>query len=258
MQPSASPLALAIDRWIWAFMAVLFIAITLAGFVPDSIVKIEMVRAGARPPFPTILHVHAVLMGAFLLLLLAQTILMATGRRSQHMLLGLAAFVLVPVIVIAGIMLVPTIYQQVWHGAQAAPPPAQEQLKQLLLFLDNITLLQLRIGILFPLCIGLALHARRTDSAFHKRMMLLATALLLAAAIDRIGWLPNTHPTSQIGTDLYMLLAVAPMFLWDVIRHQPLRAYVVWMGLFLPVTAAVYLLWDTQGWHAFASQILKP
>lgn len=257
VHPTAT-LALAIDRWIWTFMAVLFIAIILAGFIPDSIVKIEMVRAGARPPFPIVLHVHAILMGAFLLLLLAQTTLMATGQRSQHMRLGLAAFVLVPVIVVVGFMLVPTIYQQVWYGAQAAPPPAQEQLKRLLLLLENIALLQMRIGILFPICIGLALHARRTDSAFHKRMMLLATAVLLAAGIDRIEWLPNTHPVSPLGTDLYMLLAVSPMFLWDVIRHRPLRAYLVWIGLFLPVTAAVHLLWDTQGGHVFASQILSP
>ena len=86
---SGTPRAHAIDRWIFVFMAAWFIAIVLAGFIPDSIMKVGMVQAGARPPFPIVLHMHAVLMGSFLLLLLAQTVLMATGRRALHMRLGI-------------------------------------------------------------------------------------------------------------------------------------------------------------------------
>lgn len=258
-QSSSSPLARAIDRWIWVFMAAFFVAITLTGFIPDSLMKIEMVRAGARAPFPPILHAHAVLMGTFLLLLLAQATLMATGQRDRHMLLGRVAFVLVPAIVVVGFILVPTIYQQVWNAAQVVPAPAQEKLRHLLRFLDNIALLQLRIGILFPICIALALRARRTDSGFHKRMMFLATVLPLPAAIDRIDWLPTTMPNGPLATDLYTLLAISPMFLWDVIRHRTVhRAYWVWLALFLPFAVAAHLLWDTPAWHALASQVLKP
>ena len=253
----ARPLALAIDRWIWVFMAAFFIAITLAGFIPDAIMKVGMVRAGARPPFPPILHVHAVLMGAFLLVLLAQTWLMATGRRDRHMLLGRAAFLLVPAIVVVGFILVPTIYQQVWHGAQAAPPPVQEKLRQTLQFLDNIALLQTTAGILFPVCVWLALRARRTDPGFHKRMMFLAVAVPLMAAVDRITWLPTTTPTSPLSVELYVLLVVSPIFLWDVIRHRTVdRVYLVWLALYLPFAIATYVLWDTPVWHALASRML--
>lgn len=259
MQSSDSPLAQAIDRWIWVFMAAFFVAITLTGFIPDSLMKVEMVRAGARAPFPLVLHAHAVFMGTFLLLLLAQATLMATGQRGRHMLLGQVAFVLVPAIVVVGIILVPTIYQQVWNAAQAAPPQVQEKLRHLLSFLDNIALLQLRIGILFPVCIALALRARRTDADFHKRMMFLATVLPLPAAIDRISWLPTTMPGGPLAIDLYTLLAVSPMFLWDLVRHRSVqRAYLVWLGLFLPFAIAADLLWDTPGWHALASQVLRP
>ncbi|HKR75608.1 MAG TPA: hypothetical protein VJR95_03030 [Rhodanobacter sp.] len=255
----ARPLALAIDRWIWVFMAAFFIAVTLAGFIPDAVMKVGMVRAGARPPFPPILHVHAVLMGAFLLLLLAQSWLMATGRRARHMLLGRAAFLLVPAIVVVGFMLVPTIYQQVWHGAQAAPPPVREKLRHTLLFLDNIALFQISAGILFPICVWLALRARRTDPGFHKRMMFLAVGMPLSAGIDRIPWLPGTTPVSPLSTELYVLLAVSPIFLWDVIRHRAVdRVYLVWLALYLPITIAIYVLWDTPGWHAFVPRILAP
>ena len=88
---SGTPRANAIDRWIFVFMAAWFIAIVLAGFIPDSLMKVEMVRTGQRPPFPMVLHMHAVVMGAFLLLLFAQTWLMATGRKAMHMQLGIGS-----------------------------------------------------------------------------------------------------------------------------------------------------------------------
>src|SRR5215207_1373256 len=93
---SGTPRANAVDRWIFVFMAAWFIAIVLAGFIPDSLDKVAAVQAGERPPFPLVLHMHAVLMGSFLLLLLAQSWLMATGRTAQHMRLGVLAMVLAP------------------------------------------------------------------------------------------------------------------------------------------------------------------
>ncbi len=258
LEPSSrSQVMAAVDRWIWVFMAVLFIALTLTGFVPDSLQNLAMIRAGARPPFPPALHVHAVLMGSFLLLLV-QSWLMATGRRERHMWLGRTAFVLVPAIIVTGFVLVPTIYRQVWNGAQAAPSPVREQLQQTLLFLDNIALLQLKAGVLFTVLIWLALRARRTDSGFHKRMMFLATAWPLQAAIDRITWLPSLYP-GPLSTDLYTVLAVSPLLLWDAIRQRSVpRVYVVWLGVSLPVVVAVQLLWDAPAWHAFVPQVLGP
>ena len=184
---------------------------------------------------------------------------MATGRRDRHRLLGRAAFLLAPAIVVVGFILVPTIYQQVWHGAQAAPPPVQEKLRQTLQFLDNIALLQTTAGILFPVCVWLALRARRTDPGFHKRMMFLAVAVPLMAAVDRITWLPTTTPTSPLSVELYVLLVVSPIFLWDVIRHRTVdRVYLVWLALYLPFAIATYVLWDTPVWHALASRMLGP
>src|SRR5437764_7168033 len=77
---SGTPRAHSIDRWIYVFMAAWFIAIVLTGFIPDSFARVAMVKAGQHAPFPKILHVHAVLMGSFMLLFLAQTTVVATGR----------------------------------------------------------------------------------------------------------------------------------------------------------------------------------
>jgi hypothetical protein len=54
----------ALDRWIYVITAASFIAIVLAGFIPSSLEKIAAVEAGRRPPFPLVMHLHALLMGA--------------------------------------------------------------------------------------------------------------------------------------------------------------------------------------------------
>lgn len=254
---SGTPRAHTVDRWIFVFMAAWFIAIVLAGFIPDSLMKIEAVRAGQRAPFPLVLHMHAVLMGSFLLLLLAQTWLMATGRSARHMRLGMLAMVLAPALVIVGLILAPTMYHMLWDEAQAALPGKREALLGELGVRENILLLQMRIGILFPLFLTIALKARGRNAGMHKRMMFLATAMALPAGIDRIPWLIHSMPGSPLSPDLYTLVAVAPMFLWDVLRNRAVhRAYVIWLALYIPFALAVHGLWDTPAWHQMARQIM--
>lgn len=254
---SGTPRAHGLDRWIFVFTAASFIVVTLTGFIPDSLMKVEMVRAGARPPFPMVLHMHAVLMGSFLLLLFVQTWLMATGRKAWHMQLGIVGAILAAALVIVGFVLAPTIYHQVWDGAQHAPSPMREELQGRVLWLDNILMLQVRIGLLFPLFLAIGLSARGRDAGLHKRMMILATAIALPAAIDRITWLPTTMPDSPLAPDLYTMLAVSPMFVWDVLRNRYVhRAYWIWLGVLLTSTVLVNLLWDTPWWHATARALM--
>lgn len=247
---SESTLTHAIDRWIYVFMAAWFIAIALTGFIPDSLDKLAAIEAGERPPFPIVLHVHSVLMGMFLMLLAAQTSLAATGRLQYHQRLGIAAFLLAPAIVVAGFILVPTMYHQIWNGMQVAPAEVQDRMQALLRFFDNIMLLQIRVGVLFPVLILIALVARKRDSGLHKRMMFLAIAPALPAAFDRMTWLPHTLPDSPLSPDLYILLAVAPMFIWDLVRERAVhRAYWIWLAFLLPSSIVIHSLWGTRWWH---------
>lgn len=253
---SEKSVASAIDRWIYVFMAASFIVIVLAGFIPDSLTKIELVKTGQRPPFPFVLHLHAILMGAFLLLLLAQTTLAATGRQNYHQRLGLTAMVLAPALVVVGFILVPTIYYQVWNAAQIGPLEAQEKLQEAVRRRENTMLLQLRTGILFSLFLVIALRARTRDAGLHKRMMILAVASTLGAGFSRITWLPHTTPESPLSYNLYTLLVVSPMFVWDIVRNRSIhRAYVIWLAVTIPVAILLHVLWDTEWWHATARQI---
>ena len=240
-----------LDRWIFVAMAAWFIVIVLAGFIPDSLMKIADVEAGRRPPFPLVLHAHAVLMGSFLLLLLGQTWLMATGRRNLHMQLGIAGFALAAALVVVGFLLVKTNYAMLWTATQSPDPAVSKGAAVGLNIWENIMLLQIRIGVLFALFLAIGYRARGNNSGLHKRMMILATAMALPAGIDRIPWIPHTMPGSPLSVDLYTLAAVSPLLLWDLGRNGYLhRAWVIWFGVTIPCAVLVNLLWDAPGWHA--------
>jgi len=247
----------ALDRWIYVVTAVGFIAVALAGFLPDSAHKIALVQSGGRAPFPLVLHMHAVLMGSFLLLLLAQTTLAATGRIDLHRQLGVAGMVLAPALVVVGFVLAPTMYHLAWNAAQAAPPAARAALEKGVHGMDNTLLLQLRSGILFPLLLFIGLRARASDPGLHKRLMILAVVPTLGAGIARITWLPTTLPASATSMDIAVLALVAPMFLWDVIRNRNVhRAYWLFLATAGLVTLAVHLAWDKPWWHAAAQRVM--
>ena len=254
---SGTPRAHAVDRWIFVLMVTWFIAIVLTGFIPDSLQKIAALQAGVRPAFPLVLHIHAVLMGSFLLLLLGQTWLMATGRRALHMQLGILVVAVAVALVVAGFFLVPTNYRLMWDAAHSVPPVAIENFGPSLPEWENILLLQTRIGILFSLFLAIGVKARNDNAGLHKRMIILATAMALGAAIERISWLPSTMPMRPLSPDLYTLLAVSPMFACDVVRNRRVHeAYWIWLALWLPFAVLVNALWDTPWWHAMARQLL--
>ena len=117
--------------------------------------------------------------------------------------------------------------------------------------------LQLRIGILFPILLWIGLRARRSEPGLHKRMMILATVVAIPAGIDRIPWLPSTMPASPLGPDLWTLVAISPMLLWDLLRNRFVhRAYWLWLAFFLPAAVVVHGLWNSDWWHGTAKAIM--
>jgi hypothetical protein len=246
-----------VDRWIYVFMAGLFIATVFAGFIPDSIGKLGDVAAARRPPFPPILHVHAVLMGSWLFLLFVQATLMATGRPAIHKQLGLLATVLAPAMVVAGVFLIPAMDGQIVEGIRHGPPDVAAQLQAILPVVLNIMLIQIRIGLLFAILVTIGLSARRYDPELHKRLMFLATAAALPAATDRIPWLPSTLPDSPLTAELWPLLVLAPLFLWDLFRLKRIhRAYRIWFAVVLAPAIAMHLLWGTDWWRRTSLALL--
>ena len=262
-KPDAGAFAHLADRWIYVFMAGLFVVTALVGFIPDSMVllagqrlsSLATVEAGQRPLLPLILHVHAIVMASWLLLLLAQTTLMAAGRSAQHKKLGLIAVVLAPRVPLAMIGIVKT----VWSRIDSIPPGAltPDVLSGIKVMTSNGQLEDLRIIVLFVAFVSWALLVRRRDSETHKRLLILATLLPLPAAIDRITWIPTTLPDSPTSIHLGMLTLLLPVLIYDVWRRGRVhRAYVIGLALNVPFLVASQLLWGSPWWTAAVSKVM--
>jgi uncharacterized membrane protein YozB (DUF420 family) len=255
-QPAASALARLADRWVYVFMAGLFIITALVGFIPESVAILTEVRSHARPPLPLVMHMHAVLMGSWLLLLFAQAVLVATGRRSLHRKIGLVALVLVTVILVSMVSLVRIGFEGVviTSTAHAADPVETANLR---LLFSSLLPEQVRAALFFGIFTTWGMWVRNRDSQAHKRLMLMATLMPLPAAIDRIEWLPSTMPASPDSSSLYMLLWLSPVLIYELLRHGRLhRVYVIGLLLNLPFVIAGHILASSPWWIATAPRLV--
>src|SRR5438270_10231082 len=132
----------------------------------------------ARFIAPLILKIHAVAFSSWLVLLTAQILLVRGKRAALHMKLGIAAFALVPIMVVSGYF--SEAYTQRWHLAH---PP------------NNFPFFILPIfWVLTFGSLATAALAVRKDPSAHKRLILLATTMIVGAAYDR--WLGDALTTA--------------------------------------------------------------
>ena len=124
-------------------------------------------------------------------------------------------------------------------------------------FLSSLVAAQISAGVLFAVFVAWAMLVRRTDAGMHKRLLILATAIPLPAAIDRIAWLPNSYPESPLSPLGWPVVWVLPMFLWDLARLRRVhRAYLAWFAIYIPSAVVVYMLWWSPGWIATAQRLV--
>ncbi len=238
------------DRWIYVFMAGLFVTTALTGFVPDSFLRLAAIEAGERPPFATVVHVHAVVMGSWLLLLLAQSYLVATGRRALHRQLGIASLVLVIAVPITMIAIVVDGWEALLSLTQVPPNRVQA--------LSNTLLLQIRGIVLFSVFATWALLVRKSDPDSHRRLWLLAATAVISAAIARITWLPRSQPASPLTLHAFPLLLLTPALIVDIVRRGRVhRTYVIGLLLLVSAFTTTHVLWSEESWRAFAVRMIS-
>jgi hypothetical protein len=229
------------ERLFHAGMAWLLVVVAVVGFTPRSLAII----GGTMPMPPLVVHLHAAVMASWVTLLAAQATLALTGRMDLHRKFGLASLVVGPLVLIMLIAI--TISRQ---NAAAGTPAGP--------IVNNILFVQIRAIVLFPLFLVWALRARHTDPQMHKRMMLLATLMLLDAAIARMSWLPyNEFPRDYLAIHLYLLLLLVPALVYDLVRLRRIhRAWVWGLALMLPWVVATDFAWGSQWWREFGPKLV--
>ena len=194
------------------------------------------------PDFPApperFFMLHGAAFAAWVLLLVVQPTLVATGRVDLHRAVGRAGAALAAVMVVLG-LIGALIAARRATGFVGIPIPGVQFL--IIPFGDML---------LFGSFVGLAI-ARRDDPQVHKRLMLLGTLNLMAAAIARWPFaIMQGGPPVFFGiTDAFLI----PLIIWDLVSRRRLHPVTLWGGLLIVVSQPLRLvLSGTDAWTGFA------
>jgi hypothetical protein len=156
-----------------------------------------------------LVHLHGALFTSWIVLLAAQVVLVSVGRVRWHMRLGVLGMFVAPLMVVVGFAtLVAAVRRQF-------VPPAP---LRIILVGDALTLC------MFAGLVLAAFLARR-DAAAHKRLMLLATCIILGPAIAR--W---PYHFMESATALFIVLDSFVVFLvgYDLWTRRSLHRATIW------------------------------
>ena len=225
------------DRRLYKIAAILTPLIVLAGFARTYYLKPFF----NTPDIPSrIVHLHGIVMTAWVVLFVVQISLVATRRTKIHQRLGVLGAVLAGLVVVVGVT------TALFAAARDAFPGS-----------SGLSFLIIPLGdmFVFSILIGLALYYRRKLDV-HKRLMLLAAINLLTPAIARIplDFIINGGPLAFFGlTDVCLLAVVA----FDTFKNRRLHPVFLWGTIFVIVMQPLrILIAGTDVWIRFAAMLV--
>jgi len=219
-------------------MAIAVAATVFAGFAPTYYLR----PVFGAPPLIPLLHLHGLVFTSWLVLLLTQTTLVAANRTDVHRRLGIAGAVIAVLMVVVGTM---TAIIRAKQGA--APPGGPPPLVFLAIPLGDM--------LVFSSLVGAGFYFRRRPDV-HKRLMLLATISILAAAIARLplGILKAGPPAFFGLTDLFIVACL----LYDLISRGRIHRATALGGLVIVASQPLRLmLAGTSAWMSFATWLTQ-
>lgn len=193
-------------------------------------------------PLSAFLHVHGLVMSAWIATLAIQVLLVAVGKVSWHRSLGAFGAGVACLVVLSGTLATFRAAAREYAGhtenASSQITVLGLELTQLLLFAVLVT-----VGIW---------QRNRTD--YHKRLMILATAAMLPNPISR---LPISFDSNLVILLIFDGLVVAAIA-YDTVRGRRLHPAFLWGGALL-ITAlhVAYALAYSRAWHAFAARLVS-
>ncbi len=227
-----------LEKYFFPGMALLMLATVFFGFARSYFL------AGVfKAPLPNwLIHLHGAAFSSWILLLIAQTSLVAANRVDVHRNLGQVGFGLACLMVILGVLASTDSLRR----ALSVKGPAAD--------LDPKTFYIIPITdmVIFATLILFAFRARSNPPA-HKRLILVATTALTIAAVARwpVGFIQhNPIWVAVLCTYGFLLLLVV----YDLWVMRKVHSATIWARAFLIVVQQVRVpLGQTAAWHAFAT-----
>lgn len=224
------------ERWFYGCMAALIALTVFIGFAPTF-----YLAKWLDPPHPILaatplVYVHGAIFTSWILLFVAQTALIAGRRVDLHRKLGVLGAFVAALMVMVGTL-------TALHGVvRASGPPGIDPARFLAIPLFDM--------VVFPVLVTMGVRARR-DRQAHKRLMLLSTIGILAAAIARWPLSIMQHgPLAFFAVnDLYILVVVG----FDLATTGRVHRATVWGALVIVISQPLRLVISgTDAWLTFA------
>ncbi|GMV90464.1 MAG: hypothetical protein AMXMBFR82_02420 [Candidatus Hydrogenedentota bacterium] len=229
-------------RYFYTGAAFVLLALMFLGFQQFYLHGRAFPNRELTPPIRIWLIVHGVSMTAWMLLFLAQPLLVVAGNRRIHMMAGRVGAVLAAGVVAAGL-------QIAFASARVNPP----ELKLWNLEPNRFLAVPLFSILLFGAFVFIGVWNRKRPK-IHRPMMLLATMAAIPAAMDRIDVIRNLYAGTVFGPlfgPFFAMLVLGLVFLvvnrlltrsWD--RYYAAGYAVLAVSSFLIMRLASTNVWD--------------
>jgi hypothetical protein len=224
------------DRLFFTGMG-LFVALIVFGGFARSYYLAHWLEAPARTPDLTpLLHLHAIVFSAWILLGIAQPALIARGRPDLHRRLGIVGAIVAFLVWVLGNLAAVEAIESGYRGL--GDPYAFYAITFFSIQAFGLIVL---LGILW-----------REHADTHKRLMLLSSASILEAAVGRLPLelVVRTAPLSfYVGANLIIVAGAA----YDLISRGRIQGVWLWGGGALVASQALRVaIMDSSPWLAFA------
>lgn len=225
------------ERRVYTWAAAVALLFVFAGFAPTFYLK----GVYGAPELTTLKFVHGLVMTAWFTLFLVQARLAATGRIAMHRQLGVLGLVVALLVVTLGTAIAIT-------AARSGSAP---------IGLPPLVFLVMPIGemVVFAVLVTLALALRRR-SAYHKRLMLLATLAMLTPAMARLPFefIKAGGPPVIFGlTDLVIIACIA----FDTAKNRRLHpAFAAGLAFVIVGQIGRLVISQTPQWMTFAKWLV--
>ena len=226
-------------------MALVAIAIVIAGFGPGFVKG-----AGRRAPVNLLVGLHGAVFTAWLLLFLAQTLLVGKGRLGAHRRLGYVGAALAVLMVVFG-----------YTTAIAMARRGFDLSGDLNAAADPLGLLVFQLGDLlsFGVLVGAAVWYRRRPEV-HKRLMLLATvgSLMGAPLVHLISHIPPLRDTKAPVILIPFVLLYFASAVHDRLRRGRIHPVSLWgaVALFVWANLRAAVINPNPNWRQFAGWLV--
>jgi hypothetical protein len=229
-----------LDQYFYFLMSLLIAAVVVYGF--SHTVSKNLIHPTIPRPF--VLYLHAVVFPGWVVFFILQTTLVRTGNVRWHRRMGQFGAALGAVVAVLGIWTAVTMER--FNMVQLHRPRAPSTL--LVAFYDIVS---------FAIPFALALYLRKKPEV-HRRLMLIATCALTAAAFSRMPflWVPDWVPYRALvsgGVDLLIFLGIARDL---IVSRRVHRVYIYALPAFIVSQIAVAYTYQSPYWLKIAHAIL--